>query len=468
MTPTSSISGTLSSTSRATKPLAPGDASASIPASPTWPASVAGPLPQILVKARPATPMTPMTPMTPTTPTAPATACPSQTTAPTPIAPTPTATPSGQMLPPTNPPARSRHATEGERSRSHNASPYSKSVPPQRRSRARSRTPPPISRRDVKSDNSTTAAPALAAPAPTAAKSSSSSRVPTATKASSRRPRSNRSPLPRSRSSAPSAPASKATGAHPVTESSSRSMQLRPNPQAHPPLILLPISESDPWRNELQVLASPYVRDGIPVNQEQMDYVAATLNAAGIPSQHSTLNYAKVNPEHHYSKITPHWFMLTIPYLGATVRLKEPTKTRPMLLWTHASSVGGTRGILRSRQIHPSRQHSSECPAFYAQGWKITGHADYDAEEIARTMSQNWSMSFNMAQLLLFGRAVGTCQPIRSGGEQACIEALDSSERPDVIHYVSGKCWMVIPEASQIVGLAWPTDAKPPTGVLRS
>ena len=83
-------------------------------------------------------------------------------------------------------------------------------------------------------------------------------------------------------------------------------------------------------------------------------------------------------------------------------------------------------------------------------------------------MSQNWSMSFNMAQLLLFGRAVGTCQPIRAGGEQACIEALDSSERPDVIHYVSGKCWMVIPEASQIVGLAWPTDAKPPTGVLRS
>ena len=45
---------------------------------------------------------------------------------------------------------------------------------------------------------------------------------------------------------------------------------------------------------------------------------------------------------------------------------------------------GGARGILRSRQIHPSRQHSSECPAFYAQGWKITGHADYDAEEIAR------------------------------------------------------------------------------------
>ena len=33
------------------------------------------------------------------------------------------------------------------------------------------------------------------------------------------------------------------------------------------------------------------------------------------------------------------------------------------------------------------------------------------------------------------------------------------------LHYVSGKCWMVIPEASQIVGLAWPTDAKPPTGV---
>ena len=203
-------------------------------------------------------------------------------------------------------------------------------------------------------------------------------------------------------------------------------------------------------------------------DQDQMSYVAATLNAAGIPSQHSTLNYAKVNPDHHFYKITPHWFMLTVPYLGATVRLKEPTKTRPMLLWTHASSVGGTRGILRSRQIHPSRQHSSECPAFYAQGWKITGHADYDAEEIARTMSQNWSMSFNMAQLLLFGRAVGTCQPIRSGGEQACIEALDSSERPDVIHYVSGKCWMVIPEASQIVGLAWPTDAKPPTGVLRS
>ena len=64
------------------------------------------------------------------------------------------------------------------------------------------------------------------------------------------------------------------------------------------------------------MLTSPYVRDGIPVNQEQMDYVAATLNAAGIPSQHSTLNYAKVNSEHHYSKITPHWFMLTIPYLG--------------------------------------------------------------------------------------------------------------------------------------------------------
>ena len=62
VTPTSSISGTLSSTSRPTKPsvpaLAPGDASASIPALPTWPASVAGPLPQTLVKARPATPMT--------------------------------------------------------------------------------------------------------------------------------------------------------------------------------------------------------------------------------------------------------------------------------------------------------------------------------------------------------------------------------------------------------------------------
>ena len=245
-------------------------------------------------------------------------------------------------------------------------------------------------------------------------------------------PHRNRCPLPRSSSSAP---APKTTGAHPVTESSSRSTQLRPSPQVHPPLILLPNPQSDPWRKELQVLTSPYVRDGIPVNQEQMDYVAATLNAAGRPSQHSTRNYAKVNSEHHYSKITPHWFMLTIPYLGATVRLKEPTKTRPMLLWTHASSVGGARGILRSRQIHPSIQHSSECPAFYAQGWKITGHADYDAEEIARTMSQNWSMSFNMAQLLLFGRAVGTCQPIRAGGEQACIEALDSSERPDVIHW---------------------------------
>ena len=464
MTPASSISCAVSSTSRATKPAvpapAPGDASASIPTLQVWPASVAGPLPQILVKARPATPMTPMTPMTPTTPTVSTTACPPMTAAPTPIAPIPTATPSGQMLPPPNPPSRSRHTTEGDRSRSHNASPYSKSVPPQRRGRARSRTPPPISRRDSTSDNSITAASNIAASAPTAAKSSS--RAPTATKASSRRPRSNRSPLPRSRSSAPSAPA------HPDVGSSSRSMQLRPNPQAHPPLILLPNPESDPWRNELQVLAAPYLRDGIPVNQEQMDYVAATLNAAGIPSQHSTLNYAKVNPEHHFYKITPHWFMLTVPYLGATVRLKEPTKTRPMLLWTHASSVGGTRGILRSRQIHPSRQHSSECPAFYAQGWKITGHADYDAEEIARTMSQNWSMSFNMAQLLLFGRAVGTCQPIRSGGEQACIEALDSSERPDVIHYVSGKCWMVIPEASQIVGLAWPTDTKPPTGVLRS
>ena len=161
-------------------------------------------------------------------------------------------------------------------------------------------------------------------------------------------------PLPRSRSSAPSAPAPKTTGAYPVTESSSRSTQLRPNPQAYPPLILLPNPQSDPWRKKLQVLASQHVRDGIPVNQEQLDYVAATLNAAGIPSQHSTLAYAKVNSDHHYSKITPHWFMLTVPYLGATVRLKEPTKTRPMLLWTHASSIGGTRGILRSRQIHPS------------------------------------------------------------------------------------------------------------------
>ena len=276
------------------------------------------------------------------------------TKAPTPTPTSSAAHPSGQMLPPANPPARSRRTTEGERSRSHNASPYSKSVPLQRRSRARSRTPPPISRRDAQSDHSTTAASALA------------TSVPTATKASSRRPRSNRSPLPRSRSRAPSAPAPKTTGAHPVTESSSRSTQLRPNPQANPPL-LLPNPQADPWRRELQVLASPCVRDGIPVNQEQLDYVAATLNAAGIPSQHSTLNYAKVNLEHHYSKITPHWFMLTIPYLGATVRLKEPTKTRPMLLWTHASSVGGTRGILRSRQIHPSRQHSSECPAFYAQ-----------------------------------------------------------------------------------------------------
>ena len=274
-------------------------------------------------------------------------------------APTPTPTssashPSSQMLPPANPPASSRRTTEGERSRSHKASPYSKSVPPQRRSRARSRTPPPISRRDARSDRSSTAAAALATSATSA------------TTASSQRPRSNRSPLPRSRSSAPSAPAPKTTGAYPVTESPSRSTQLRPNPQAHPPLILLPNPQSDPWRRELQVLASQYVRDGIPVNQEQIDYVAATLNAAGILSQHSTLAYAKVNSDHHYFKITPHWFMRTVPCLGATVRLKEPTKTRPMLLWTHASSIGGTRGILRSRQIHPSRQHSSECPAFYA------------------------------------------------------------------------------------------------------
>ena len=210
------------------------------------------------------------------------------------------------MLPPANPPARPRRTTEGERSRSHKASPYSKSVPPQRRSRARSRTPPPISRRDARSDRSSTAAAALATPATSA------------TTASSQRPRSNRSPLPRSRSSAPSAPAPKTTGAYPVAESSSRSTQLRSNPQAYPPLILLPNPQSDPWRRELQVLASQHVRDGIPVNQEQLDYVAATLNAAGIPSQHSTLAYAKVNSDHHYSKITsPHWFMLTVPNLGA-------------------------------------------------------------------------------------------------------------------------------------------------------
>ena len=196
--------------------------------------------------------------------------------------------------------------------------------------------------------------------------------------------------------------------------------------------------------------------------------MAATLNAAGTPAQHSTLAYAKVNSDHPYFKITPHWFMLTVPYLGATVRLREPTKTRPMLLWTHASSIRGTRSILRDRQVHPSKQHSSACPAFYAQGWKVTGHADYDAEKIARVMSQNWSMSFNRAQLLVFGRAVGTCQPIRARGESACIEALDSIERPDVLHYVAGKCWMVIPEASQIVGLAWPTDGQPPTSILRS
>ena len=235
----------------------------------------------------------------------------------------------------------------------------------------------------------------------------------------------------------------------------------------HPPLILLPNPESDPSRNELQVFAAPYLRDGIPVNQEQMDYVAATLNAAGIPSQHSTLNYAKVNPEHHCYKITPHWFMLTVPYLGATVRLKEPTKTRPMLLWTHASSVGGTRGILRSRQIHPSRQHSSECPAFYAQGWKITGHADYDAEEIARAMSQNWSMSLNLTWPNCCCLDALLAPVSRFDREESKL-ALRPCERPDVIHYVSGKCWMVIPEASQIVGLAWPTDTKPPTGVLRS
>ena len=57
--PTSSITGTLSGTS--TKPSAPSPAPsvAAVPiyASPTWPGSAAGPLPQILVKARPATPI---------------------------------------------------------------------------------------------------------------------------------------------------------------------------------------------------------------------------------------------------------------------------------------------------------------------------------------------------------------------------------------------------------------------------
>ena len=54
--PTFSTTGTLSGISMAAKPSAPRAATVPISASPTRPGSAAGPLPRILVKARPATP----------------------------------------------------------------------------------------------------------------------------------------------------------------------------------------------------------------------------------------------------------------------------------------------------------------------------------------------------------------------------------------------------------------------------
>ena len=203
-------------------------------------------------------------------------------------------------------------------------------------------------------------------------------------------------------------------------------MQLRPNPQAHPPLILFPTPESDPWRNELQVLAAPYVRDGIPVNQEQMGYVAATLNAAGIPSQHSTLNYAKVNPEHHFYKIT-------LPALGVKGwALRGVLPGRVDLSASQYASSAADTGCVSPEQ-HGSHLRwflEPNCSAKVGGGqhepvW-ITGHAEYDAEEIARTMRPELEyLDVLSVPVSRFDRE----------------EALDSSERPDVIHYVSGRCW---------------------------
>ena len=70
-----------------------------------------------------------------------------------------------------------------------------------------------------------------------------------------------------------------------------------------------------------------------------------------------------------------------------------------MLFWSHASSVGGTRDVLRTRTI---------------QGAKLSGYQQHGDEESARIMSSNWTMSFNQAQLPICGRAVEKRNPAQS------------------------------------------------------
>ena len=84
-----------------------------------------------------------------------------------------------------------------------------------------------------------------------------------------------------------------------------------------------------------------------------------------------------------------------------------------MLFWSHTSSVGGTRNVLRTRNdVSPAQPRLSGL---------LRAGSKADDEEC---MSANWTMSFNQAQLLICGRAVGKCTPGRSGGERAIIDEL--------------------------------------------
>ena len=195
-----------------------------------------------------------------------------------------------------------------------------------------------------------------------------------------------------------------------------RHQLLRPARPPSPPLIHIPNPQSDPWRSQLRNMALAFI-------QQRSTRLSRTM----WHPRSTRLQFRQTAPT------SPHI------HLGRSPQRRDPCCSGAM-------------------QAAFGRQHSDDCPGFYAQGAKLSGYQQHDDEESARIMSSNWTV------LLICGSAVGKCTPVRSGGERAVIDELNNPDRPDIVHYVSGRCWVIIPEASQIIGRSWPVDAHPPLG----
>ena len=130
---------------------------------------------------------------------------------------------------------------------------------------------------------------------------------------------------------------------------------------------------------------------------------------------------------------------------------------------THASTIGGNRGILRDGFVRPSRLHCQESESFFALGLRQSFNHTQDIYDLARLIDSSWNASKNQSQIIITLLSWGSAQNVDAGGESVCVGL---TKEHGILHHRRAKMFVANKKCQFITGVAWLSDAKPPSSLF--